>query len=517
MIESSFYKEVMRLLLSSSMEESLFQTLQYLEFSTQASGFALLIRQTEATHAMLLGTSQLQNIQGLPIGLPFPEESGLFTLDDATTIEELATAMELDIFCENPVLYGYMGSLPMQSDIVLLMFAERTPIEIDLEIVGQLFQLVLRDTHFLTQLRERTNPSVGRKENRILSIIKGNRELFENSTDGILILDHRFNVVFINRILENLLGYAIESVVNRSVFDLISPQDAEIFQENILEPDSPFEVESITLSRESVILRIDRTRMLAEHGLIVLRCWDVTETRRVQTQLSYTSDFLSQLVRNSSIAIVAGEMGKTLFLFSPAAEKLFGYDAGSVIGNLRFQDLFTDASTWETIEKMLTSQDGNLTNRVDQLSVDVKVAGNMEAPVVLSAFLVPQYQPGRDAVVAYFTDLRDKKAMEAAIIEYQKKLEDTEKQAMLSNLAGAMAHELNQPLMSILGYAELLQKPHLPPEKLERGIRTIAREAERMSEIVKKIGNITHFETRNYVGNATIFDIEKGSSHPESK
>ncbi len=519
MTEDSFYKEIIRLLLTPSMEESLFQVLQYLEFSIQAGGFALLIRQSDATHATLLGTSQLQNIQGLPVGLPLPEENGSFRLDDSATVREMASAMELDIFCEDPVLHGYMGTLPGHgADLVLVMFAERDARpDFDLETVCRLCQLFLRDTLFLSQLRERTNPAAGRKENRVMGIIKGNRELFENSTDGILILDHHLKIVFLNRILENILGYAASSLFGRSVFDLVSPHDAEAFQERILEPDSAFEVECITLSQESVILRIDRTRMLAEEGLIVLRCWDVTETRLVQKQLSYTSDFLSQLVRNSSVAIVAGELGGTLFLFSPAAEKLFGYEASGVLGKLRFPDLFTDAASWETIERLLTSEEGKTTRRVDQLSVDVRVAGNQEAPVVLNAFLVPEYQPGRDAVVAYFSDLRDRKAMEAAIIEYQKKLEDTEKQAMLSSLAGTMAHELNQPLMSILGYAELLQKPNLPPEKLERGIRTIAREAERMSEIVKKIGNLTHFETRNYVGNATILDLEKGSLPPEGR
>lgn len=517
MIENSFYQEVMRLLLASPMEESLFQTLQYLEFSSQAGGFALLLRPSDATHATLLGTSQLQNIQGLPVSLPLPKENGMFSVEDIETVQSLAAAMELDILCDNATAYGCMGSLVTHgSDVVLLMFAERgKKTEFSLEILCRLFQLFLRDTFFLSQLRERTNPAAERRENRVLSIIKGNRELFENSTDGILILDHHMHVVFVNHMLENILGYALSSLAGRSVFTLIAPQDAEAFQENILEPDTPFETECITLSMESVILRTERSRMLAEDGLIVLHCWDVTETRRVQKQLSSTSDFLGQLVSNSSVAIVAGEVGGKLFLFSPAAEKLFGYDAGTAIGNLRFPDLFIDAEAWTTIENIL--QEGNSSHRVDQLSVDVKVAGNMEAPAVLSAFLVPHYQPGRDAIVAYFADLRDKKAMEAAIIEYQKKLEDTEKQAMLSSLAGAMAHELNQPLMSILGYAELLQKPNLPPEKMERGIRTIAREAERMSEIVKKIGNITHFETRNYVGNTTILDLEKGSAPPESK
>ena len=509
-----FYEQVMGLLLSKPMDESLFQTLQYLEFSCQAGGFALLLWQADSTHATLLATSQLQNIQGLPISMPFSPEADSFTLDDPAEITRLASAMEIDLFMDRPHVAGIVSPLiSHNSSVVLLMFAEEPEASlVDLVTLSRLFQLFLRDTYYLLQLRERTNPTAARKDNHQLSAIKGNRELFDNSSDGILVLDHFLKIVFINRMAESILGYAQSSMVNRSVFDLVTPSNAELFQEHILEPDANFEVETVTLSRENAVLRMTRSQLLSEQGLIVLRFWDVTETRQVQKQLSYTSDFLTRLVRNSSVAIVAGDTDGPIFLFSPAAEKLFGYPSEGVIGRLQLADMFTETETWTTIRGLLLVEENGGGGRVDQLSVDVKMAGAHEAPAVMSAFLVPQYQPGRDAVVAFFTDLRDKKAMEATIVEYQKKLEDTEKQAMLSSLAGTMAHELNQPLMSILGYTELLQRPNLPAEKLARGIRTIAQEADRMAEIVKKIGNLTRYETRNYVGAATIIDLDKGSA-----
>lgn len=508
-----FYEQVLHLLLSKPMEESLFQTLQFLEFSCQAGGFALLLWPSDATHATLLATSQLQNIQGLPIALPFAPDTETFSIDDPKEITRLATAMELDLFLERPRVTGILSPMVSHnSSVVLLMFSEDDEADhVDLVTLGRLFQLFLRDTYYLLQLRERTNPTARRKDNHQLSAIKGNRELFDNSSDGILVMDHHLKIVFINRMAESILGYAQSALVGRSAFELIRPESAEDFQEHILEPDANFEVESLTLSRETVVLRMSRSQLLSEQGLIVMRFWDVTEARQVQKQLSYTSDFLTRLVRNSSIAIVAGDTDGPIFLFSPAAEKLFGYRSEGVVGRLRLADMFSQTETWETIRGLLATEEYGGGGRVDQLGVDVRMAGTHEAPAVMSAFLVPQYQPGRDAVVAFFTDLRDKKAMEATIVEYQKRLEDTEKQAMLSTLAGTMAHELNQPLMSILGYTELLQRPNLPPEKLERGIRTISQEASRMADIVKKIGNITRYETRNYVGQATILDLDKGT------
>ncbi len=504
-----FYEQVVGLLLAKPMEESLFQTLQYLEFSCQAGGFALLLWASDSSHATLLATSQLQNIQGLPIALPFAPDANAFHLDDPDEIARLASSMELDLFLERPHISGIVSPLVSHnSSVVLLMFAEEPDAaRVDLATLCRLFQLFLRDTYYLLQLRERTNPTARRKDNHQLSAIKGHRELFDNSSDGILVLDHYLKIVFINRVAESLLGYSQSALVGRSAFDLIHPESAENFQEHLLEPDANFEVEALSLSRETIVLRMSRSQLLSEQGLIVLRFWDVTEARHVQRQLSYTSDFLTRLVRNSSVAIVAGDTDGPIFLFSPAAEKLFGLRGEGVVGRLRLADMYTDPGTWETIRGLLAAEENGGGGRVDQLAVDVRMAGTHEAPAVMSAFLVPQYQPGRDAVVAFFTDLRDKKAMEATIVEYQKKLEDTEKQAMLSTLAGTMAHELNQPLMSILGYTELLQRPNLPPEKLERGIRTIAQEANRMADIVKKIGNLTRYETRNYVGQATILDL----------
>src|SRR5690348_17556917 len=56
--------------------------------------------------------------------------------------------------------------------------------------------------------------------------------------------------------------------------------------------------------------------------------------------------------------------------------------------------------------------------------------------------------------------------------------------------------ELNQPLTSVLGYADML-KNRIPEtdDRLRRPVDTIFKQAERMAEIVRKIGRITKYET----------------------
>jgi len=66
---------------------------------------------------------------------------------------------------------------------------------------------------------------------------------------------------------------------------------------------------------------------------------------------------------------------------------------------------------------------------------------------------------------------------------------------LVSELAGAAAHELNQPLTSVLGFSELLFRRTRENEKGREELAAILREAERMAGIVKKIGKITRYET----------------------
>jgi signal transduction histidine kinase len=132
-------------------------------------------------------------------------------------------------------------------------------------------------------------------------------------------------------------------------------------------------------------------------------------------------------------------------------------------------------------------------------------------PVSLSASLI--IHRGRAiGSVGVFTDLRAKRRIEAQLAHAEQELQVNEQKAFIVELAGATAHELNQPLTSVMGYAGMLARQlgdlaHEP--QVQRALGTILRETERMAEIVRKIGKLTKFESKPYVGDARIVDIER--------
>jgi two-component system, response regulator PdtaR len=84
-------------------------------------------------------------------------------------------------------------------------------------------------------------------------------------------------------------------------------------------------------------------------------------------------------------------------------------------------------------------------------------------------------------------------------------------QAVLET-AGAICHELNQPMMAISGNTELLMGTLDPSDPHYPRIAKIKSQVERMGAITQKLMGITRYETRRYTSGERIVDLEKSSS-----
>ncbi|MBT8365992.1 MAG: PAS domain-containing protein [Deltaproteobacteria bacterium] len=78
--------------------------------------------------------------------------------------------------------------------------------------------------------------------------------------------------------------------------------------------------------------------------------------------------------------------------------------------------------------------------------------------------------------------------------------------------AGAVCHEMNQPLQTILGYSELALADITPDNPAFLSLTKISKQIDRMAEITHKLQGITRYETMDYHGPTKIIDIHKASS-----
>ena len=110
----------------------------------------------------------------------------------------------------------------------------------------------------------------------------------------------------------------------------------------------------------------------------------------------------------------------------------------------------------------------------------------------------------RRAGLGYFMDITRRKMAERESFE-------KEKLKAILELAGAVGHELNNPLQVIMTCSEQFKKNTHEDHRSRKLYRLMDKNIQLLSEKIKKIQNITRYAAKDYVQGQKIFDIDAGS------
>jgi PAS domain S-box-containing protein len=374
----------------------------------------------------------------------------------------------------------------------------------------------LRHGAVLESLRDQTHRiSRARYEaERRLRGIDSLKEHFEAGADGVVVLDDAGRILFVNRAAERITGFARDGLLGSELVDLVEGGQRTQISDTVARVLAganvdAFDLELTTTSGTPAWVSVSTSTVLAGTGAVILSFRDVTAERALEHELRSTKEFLERLIDSTVDAIIAADMRGRIILFNQGAERLFGYRARDVISRLPVWELYESGAS-KQIMRMLRSTSHGGVGRIEQTRREVRIATGEIVPVSMTASIV--YEGEREvATVGILTDLRERIRMEQRLLDAQQKLQLSEKQALVAELAGAAAHELNQPLTSIMGYAQLIERQSPKDAAHMRAVGVILSEAERMAGIVKKVGKITKYETTDYVGGARMLDLERAA------
>jgi len=341
------------------------------------------------------------------------------------------------------------------------------------------------------------------------------RDFFESASDGIVVLDGRGAILYVNRAGEQITGYARDGLKGRPFTDLLLDAQRSQFEQMLSQIASgerlqSFDLEMQTTSGDVIAVEVATSPVRSVHDTAIISFRNVTEARALQRELKKTKEFLERLVDSAADAIVAADLGGTVLVFNRVAERIYGCKADEIVGLASVRDLYAERGAAQSVMRLLRGPQHGGPGRIEGIRQEILNRAGERVPVALSAAIL--YEDGREVgTVGIFNDLRERLKIEQRLATAQQRLEITEKQALLAELAGATAHELNQPLTVILGNLELLARKMTPTDPLSRQLETMRHEAERMAAIVKRIGQITHYETTSYVGETQILDLERAT------
>src|SRR4051812_8584944 len=181
---------------------------------------------------------------------------------------------------------------------------------------------------------------------------------------------------------------------------------------------------------------------------------------------------------------------------NPHLKLMFGYAADTPERDVRpFEaDRFVDPQARDGFIARLR-RDGSVTDyllglrRADRVAIWVEVTAHAE-----------EQDGGRTRVEALIRDVSERKRLEDQARDLYHQLLQAEKLAALGQTISGVAHELNNPLATILTWAERLSQRSVD-DQTRRGLETILSESERAAKIVR---NLLTFARKRHTTRAMV-------------
>ena len=107
--------------------------------------------------------------------------------------------------------------------------------------------------------------------------------------------------------------------------------------------------------------------------------------------------------------------------------------------------------------------------------------------------------------VIILTDITDLKHLQVSLQEHERL------QGVLE-MAGAVCHEMNQPLMSMGGFVDLCKIDLAPDNPAYEKLEKIEQQVGRLGEFTRRLMQIARYETKKYL-DTNIIDLERSSEN----
>ncbi len=225
---------------------------------------------------------------------------------------------------------------------------------------------------------------------------------------------------------------------------------------------------------------------------------EIDERVRIEEALKESNQTLETILSSSPIGIAMIDDGKVRWANSGMLMIFFFEDEG--MQNVLFPTLFATGQEYEKLSRLQNEM--LLKNLPVETDVLCQRKDGSKFPAHIKISRIDKDET-RGRLIVTISDESWRKMAEAERLA-KERLEVT------LELAGAVCHEMNQPLQYLSSVIELRTMNEKSPE----GIKTLEKlksQVDRLAEITDKLQHITHVETQDYIDGNKILDLESSS------
>ncbi|MCX6151385.1 MAG: PAS domain S-box protein [Ignavibacteriales bacterium] len=198
---------------------------------------------------------------------------------------------------------------------------------------------------------------------------------------------------------------------------------------------------------------------------------------RLALKLEINQQYLKNILHTSDAAIMVVDQNEKFIAWSKGAEKIFGYTEDEVIGQLSSLLLPDEEKYEKELSKII---DDVLKNGYSKISeTERKTKFGKIIPVDLNVTKLPTKNGeyiGRTVIIKDFTEVK----------KLKQQIDQSEKLAVIGQLAAGVAHEIGNPLTSISSIVQLLQR-RANDDFVSEQLASIRSNIDRISKIVREL------------------------------
>jgi two-component system, LuxR family, sensor kinase FixL len=280
------------------------------------------------------------------------------------------------------------------------------------------------------------------------------RELIESLHEGVWLVDEKGIILYSNPQMAKMLGYSMEEIIGRSIYDFMDKDIAEAarrdYEKRRKGESGLYERQYIKKDGERLYALVAASPLFDKDGRFkgsLAGILDITVRKQIEERLAYQSFVLE----NVHEAVIATDLDFRITSWNKAAEELYGWTASEAIGK-PLPDLVGIPPVGDS-ERM--NKELKKTGRTSSELVQTNREG--KPLVTIHATLALRDQEGR--VTGYVSSIRDislRKKAEADLKMYAQRLERSNKE--LEEFALIASHDLKEPLRKVKSFGEFLKE-----------------------------------------------------------
>jgi len=325
------------------------------------------------------------------------------------------------------------------------------------------------------------------------------RGYVEHAPYGVFVTDAQGRYVDVNPAAERISGYSATQLTSMSIPDLLTAESRETVQ-------SEFQ----TLVATGRLA----TELGFRHADGSLRYWSVSATRLGPDRyMAYVEDITERREREAHMALLVRMLDE-----APAAITIHDTSGRFLFSNRQNILLHGCASEEEFMSVNLHGLDTPVSKalqaeRFQQITeqgaarfeVTHRRRNGSTFPLDVTARAIEWR--GQQAVLSIALDITERKQAEAERAQMQAQLIQSQKLESIGTLASGVAHEINNPIMGIMGYAQLLFDHLGPDSPVSEYALEIGKETERIALIAKNLLGFARQENETHLSPARLCDI----------